>query len=386
MIRLNGAAETLEIAASAAGSLDWYAAYETLSATDMAPDAAEGNLAAASTITIVAGAADPVQTRALIIFNAGSAPNQVTVKKDISGTERILHRATLQAGETLQYSSNAGFSVLDKGSRIKTAQPDAAGIIGRRIPVIKVGTAAEGIGILHCLGLASGSPGAWSPGAPGLNGRATDGLSAADAGCIKLWTPTGTLYLVDTVMPSSVAATHEIYDLLWVNTGLVVTTLTAQAITSAALPARDFNDTANGEAVIWGLLVTSGTTNAANVTNITASYTNQSGVAGRAATMASFPLTANSGTFVPFQFQSGDTGARSFESVTFGTSLVTGSVSLCAMTFKDSASCISAGLGMPSGPKKTGVKLLANACLLPFYLPNSTTALNTFGSIEVEDR
>jgi hypothetical protein len=40
-------------------------------------------------------------------------------------------------------------------------------------------------------------------------------------------------------------------DLLWVNTGLVVTTTTAQAITPVALPARDAAGTTNGDDVKW---------------------------------------------------------------------------------------------------------------------------------------
>ncbi len=63
-------------------------------------------------------------------------------------------------------------------------------------------------------------------------------------------------------------------DYLWINTGLVVTTLTAQAITPVSLPARDMFETTNGDGVIAGILVTTATTNAAVIANTTISYTN----------------------------------------------------------------------------------------------------------------
>jgi hypothetical protein len=44
--------------------------------------------------------------------------------------------------------------------------------------------------------------------------------------------------------------------------------------------------------------------------------------------MASWPTTAAVGTFVPFQLAAGDTGVRSVEGLTLGTSLVSGTVHL----------------------------------------------------------
>jgi hypothetical protein len=44
--------------------------------------------------------------------------------------------------------------------------------------------------------------------------------------------------------------------------------------------------------------------------------------------MASFPATAAAGTFVPFQLAAGDTGVRSVQGLTLGTSLTSGTVHL----------------------------------------------------------
>ena len=40
--------------------------------------------------------------------------------------------------------------------------------------------------------------------------------------------------------------------------------------------------------------------------------------------MASFPITGVAGTFVPFELQAGDTGVRSIQGITLGTSYVSG--------------------------------------------------------------
>ena len=43
-------------------------------------------------------------------------------------------------------------------------------------------------------------------------------------------------------------------DVLWYNTGLVVTTTTLQAVTTPTLPARDINGSTNGDGVGLALL------------------------------------------------------------------------------------------------------------------------------------
>lgn len=55
--------------------------------------------------------------------------------------------------------------------------------------VLKVGLANEAAGILHSLHAATGNPGAWAPGTPGLNGRATDGTAVGDVGSIPVKNP-----------------------------------------------------------------------------------------------------------------------------------------------------------------------------------------------------
>ena len=70
--------------------------------------------------------------------------------------------------------------------------------------------------------------------------------------------------------------------------------------------------------------------NAGAITNTTASYTDESGNSGNTATLASFPATAVAGTWVPFTLAAGDRGVRSLQSVTLGTSYVSGAIHLIA--------------------------------------------------------
>jgi hypothetical protein len=176
-------------------------------------------------------------------------------------------------------------------------------------------------------------------------------------------------------------------DYMWVNTGLVVTTTTAQAITPATLPARDATGTTNGEDVMAGILVTTATTNAGAITNMTMSYTDSDGNAGNTATIASFPATAVAGTLIPFQLAAGDKGVRSVQSVTLGTSLVTGAVSLVLYRIV---------AGVPQTLANTGgtlqvdspinVRLYNGVCLIPIYQATIASGVTLVGIINIEEK
>jgi hypothetical protein len=215
-----------------------------------------------------------------------------------------------------------------------------------------------------------------------LNGRNTDGTTAADAGCITVGNPSsGTWYVRDFNVSASQAGQFILVDVLWVNTGLGVTTTTPQVITQPTLPTRDNLGTSNGYGIGVGILVTTATTNASAVTNITLSYTNSNGVAGRTGTISSFPATANIGTFVPFQLQAGDVGVRSIQSITIGTSLVAGSISLICFNFLGTAPVTIANVGSIAFQRRLDLKLYNGHCLLPFWLASTTTATNISGTV-----
>ncbi|MFO0749129.1 MAG: hypothetical protein U1F43_26225 [Myxococcota bacterium] len=81
-----------------------------------------------------------------------------------------------------------------------------------------------------------------------------------------------------------------------------------------------------------GIEVSTATTNVSAVTNMTMTYTNSAGTGSRTGTIGELPATAVAGTFVQFQLDSGDVGVRSIQSLTLGTSLVTGNGSTWSRT------------------------------------------------------
>lgn len=161
---------------------------------------------------------------------------------------------------------------------------------------------------------ATGVPGAATAPAIGVNGEAVTPALANTAGRISRANPTGGqfAYLGRLSAISSIGGALWLVDRLWQNSGLSTTLTTSQAITPAALPTgRDLNGAASGHGVL-AAIEWSGTGGAGTPT-ATITYTNQDGVTGRTATLASV-ATPPIGTFELFSLQAGDTGIRSIQS------------------------------------------------------------------------
>lgn len=195
------------------------------------------------------------------------------------------------------------------------------------VPFLKVGTIGEAAGLHLSLLYATGNPGAAIAPTPGLAGAAL----TTYAGQLPWTNPgAGNSYIAQFSASASVAGGLWLMDRLWHNSGFTITTTTAQTVNSVAFPARDRAGTVNGAGVMVAIEVSTITGNAGAITNTTMSYTNQAGTSGRTATIASFPITAVVGTFIPFQLAAGDTGVRSIQSLTLGTSYVSGVIHLVA--------------------------------------------------------
>ncbi len=119
-----------------------------------------------------------------------------------------------------------------------------------------------------------------------------------------------------------------LYDRLWHNSGLSVTTLTAQNVNSVAWPARDLNGSSDGVGVNIALEQTS--LGGAGTPTFTVSYTNSDGVAGRTGTIGPVATTLATGTFYPMSMQAGDVGVRSVQTIQASATMTTGSYSLVA--------------------------------------------------------
>lgn len=377
MLLLPTTSDSLELVTSAAVAVDYVAAWADHTSSGVTASAGTGQISTATTTTIVAapGASTQRQIRGLTLRNAGTADTTVTVQAKPSGTARTIIKAAIQPGETLAYADGRGWYSLDSAGRERT-QLSSAKTAGYSVWAHKVGAAPEAAGIWHSHSISTGTPGAWSPGTPGVGGRATDGTTTADDGVLRLPTAGSglSLYLAQLQSVATVACQVILMDFLWVNTGLVVTTTTAQTVSSVAFPARDIAGTANGDGVGLAILVTTATTNAAAITNITASYTNSAGVGSRTATMASFPATAVAGTLIPFQLAAGDEGVRAVASITLGTSLVSGSISLVAYRMIAASPNPVANLSSINTISPEGIKIEQAAALIPVQYATSTTA------------
>lgn len=191
----------------------------------------------------------------------------------------------------------------------------------------------EASGNHHNLIAVAGIPGPATLGTPGMGGVAVDKDSSI-AGMFAFTNPSsGNAYLLRYGGAAGFnIALVTLYDLLWYQSGIAVTTTTAQTINSANWPSRDRNGSTNGDGVEIWLYAQVATTNATPITNTTLSYTNSDNTSGRSAGLVyPWPATAVAGTWVPFGWQAGDKGVRSIQSVTLGTSYGAGTVNLMAI-------------------------------------------------------
>jgi hypothetical protein len=293
---------------------------------------------------------------------------------------------TLAAGEALTYLESAGWEVINiYGTPRQT--PGVQVLVSDPVFINKTGTAPESQGQYYCWAKDSGTPGAWSPGTPGLAGRVTDGTTAADAGCARIPNAGAgqTKFLTDLSCAATVAQTAFVFDLLLVNTGIVVTTTTAQTLNTVTLPARDRDGTTAGLDVRAALLITTATTNAGAIPSIAISYTNSDGVAGRTATIPSYPATAVLGTLVPFDLQAGDSGVRSVQTITLGNTLTSGAISLILYRTLAFVGQPAANFGVQT-PARSGARLYNGACILAFSLASGTGASTINLQLTVETR
>ena len=381
-INLSNTTHVLELTTSVVGNVHYQVGYTDITSSTVTNPKDSFGIITTATTTVIVSAPTASITRKIQyvnVFNNG-ASNTIVLKKDISGTKYNILQVNLQQGETLRVV-NDKVEVLDVSGRLKTQNTGLSEITGNSRALFKVGTAPEAAGQYYCFAKDNGAPGAWSPGTPGINGRNTDGTTAADLGCITVGnSASGAWYVRDFNVAASQTGMFILADVLWVNTGLVVTTTTAQTITQPTLPLRDNSGSSNGHGIGIGILVTTATTNAAVNNGITISYTNSNGVAGRTGTM-SFPATAVAGTFVPFQMQAGDVGIRSIQSITLGTTLGAGAISLIAFNFLGTCPVTLANVGSIAFEKQLDLRIENGHCLLPFWLASNTTATNLTGTI-----
>lgn len=392
VIVLDATTKKIEVTSSAAVSVDFYATWTDTTSSAFTPGQTDGNFATATTTDVVAAPGASTQRRIYYIsfVNRGTAAQVLTVKFDVSATERNLTAPiTLAAGEALIYEDATGWTTRDVAGRVKMVPSETAGIGGRNYSFYKVGATSEVAGVFYGWWKDTGFPGAWAPGTPGLAGRTTDGTTTTDAGCLPVQNPaSGSNYVSMFNVASTVVHQIQMWDVLWVNSGIAVTTTTGQTINSVTWPARDINGSTNGVGVQAAIIVTTATTNGADVTNTTLTYTNDQGTGSRTATLAIFRATAVAGFVGIFQLAAGDTGIRSIQTLTLGTSYGAGAVSLIAFVPIVGAPAMLANVGGITGLSymNPGIRIYNGTCLLPFGLVSATTATSITGTLVVQER
>jgi hypothetical protein len=395
MINLASTSDLIQVVTSHAAQVEVHASWVDLNGTTVTPGRTNTPAITTATTTTVAGspAASTVRNiKHLNITNDHASQSCIVTVEHTDGTTVVeLMSFTLLPGENMIFNEEGRWVHRDA----QGAEYAAAGLgsyNGRTVGFMKSGTAADAIGYWYCTSKDAGFPGAWAPGTPGVNGRVTDGTNSADFGCFPIANPvTGANYLTEVNMAAAVNHTHVLFDVLWVNSGLNVTTTTAQSITTPTLPARDINGTTNGEGCGIALLFVAASTLAAVGSNLTVSYTNSDGTSGRTATLSAIvgsqvPATPVIGTLVWFNLQAGDKGVRSIQSITLGTSMLTGTISL--MITRDIATI---GTTIPNVNAQKiigtpGIRLYNGTCLLHCNLASATTATFYCGELVVMEK
>ena len=257
-----------------------------------------------------------------------------------------------------------------------------------QIPFYKATSTNKAAGTPHAQGLIVGNyPAAFTPGSPGLSGATVDGTTSTLGGTFPFVNGGG----AETVLAKAVfgvgagAVGIGFFDLLWYNTGITVTTTTAQTVSSVTLPSRDANGATSGAGVYAWLYCSVATTNASAITNTTISYTNSAGTAGQTGTLnfaGGWPATATAGTFLPFSLAAGDVGIQSIQSITLGTSYVTGTINLMLIRDITFLAFFAASSVMTFDWAMTGLPTLYNGTAMSYFaIPTGTSVGAVSGTI-----
>lgn len=395
MLLLTSTSDVIRVVTgSNTNSIDVHASWVDMSGTTITPGRQNTViLTATTTIVVPSPALDTTRNlKGLYMTNDSTGTTCKVAVEHFDGTNQVeLISFNLLPGENLGYREDGSWVHRDKSG----AEYPPAGLgayNGRSIPFMKTGTAADTVGYWYCTSKDGGFPGAWSPGTPGINGRVTDGTTAADNGSIPIANASiGSNYLTELIMQASVNHSHLFFDVLWVNTGIVVTTTTAQSITTPTLPARDIDGGIVGEGCMIAMLTTTANTNAAAIANTLVSYTNSKGVSGRIARLSAIagsqaPISPVIGTIIWFNLDTGDTGVKSIESITLGTSYVAGALSLMICRDIASLGTTVANVAAQKVLGAPGIRLYNGTCMLHCYLASSTTATFCNGELSIMEK
>lgn len=243
-------------------------------------------------------------------------------------------------------------------------------------PITKVGIATAAVGAMrgHTLWYAAGNPGAATANAAGIDGAA---VSAGVGGIPRTNPVSGNSYLARLGITASTAGSLWLIDRLWNNSGLVVTSTSAQAMAAAALPSRDGAGGTTGANVMAAIEWSA--TGGAGVPTVTLTYTDQDGNAGATGTftaVASPPV----GTFEIFTLAAGDTGVRAPSSFIQSATRTSGTMHLVLFRVLAQIDVTAANIGNAIDALTSGMPRIYDGSTLQLvWFPSVTTATTFVG-------
>lgn len=398
MINLSSESDLIQVVTASASAIEVHASYvDIVIATGAITPGRKNTFISAATTTPVVHSPGSGTVRNVkhlnITNNHASASCNVAVVHTDGTTPAELMQFMLLPGENMILNEEGQWAHRDA----QGAEYPPAGLgayTGNSISFMKTGTAADTAGYWYGTFKDAGFPGAWAPGTPGVNGRVTNGTQSADYGCIPIPNATvGGNYLTELQMAASVNHSHFFYDVLWVNSGLSVTsTSTVQAIASPTLPPRDINGTTNGEGCVIGLYFSAASTLAAVNALSQVTYTNSKGVGSRIATLlgvqgSQAPATPVIGTTLWYNLAAGDTGVQSIQGFNIGaTSWLTGTINLFI-----ARGIATIGTTIPNVAAQKiigapGIRLYNGTCMHHAVLASATTATFFAGELVVMEK
>lgn len=402
---LDATTKSLELVTTTTAGIDYVVNYADHTSSAFTPGSSIGKITTATTTTILAapGASTQRQIKGVTLRNISTtASNTVTLQVDVSAANHEIYKRVLAPGETIDIDSTSQVRIYDASGRKVESVSDISGVNGNTYQLYKAGGAKDAVGYHYWLGKDAGFPGGFALQSPGVNGfttdcsiasQTTDPNGAAQMGSHPLPDPSsGSLYLTNATFSDGIAGQIQLIDVIWYNSGLTATTTSAQAITMPTLPSRDLNGTNNGAG--WGaaLYALTGLGNAAAIANSTITYTDQDGNASNTGTFSGVigwqaPATPVIGTWMPFQLAAGDSGIRSIQFVTLGTTYTSGTMTLVLYRVLATIPIPVANVATTVSFPAPGIKVYPNSCISALQVGvTATTASNVFGSYTIVER
>ena len=248
------------------------------------------------------------------------------------------------------------------------------------VPLVKFGVSMSAAGAMrgYTPWYVGGNPGASAATAVGVNGEAVTPALGSTNGRIRRANPvSGNAHLARLAITANNVGTLWLIDRLWQNSGLVVTSTTAQAITPATLPARSGDGTTNGAnvmaAVEWSA------TGGAGTPTVTLTYTNSDGNTGQTGTLTGV-TTPPAGTFEIFMLAAGDTGIRAPTSFIQSATRTSGTMHLVLFRVIAQLDVTTANVGNAIDVLSSGMpKIYDDSTLQLLWFPSTTQAVNLIG-------